>query len=259
MRLLLVTLLFAGLWNGCAAPDAQPTVENPPAPGFKTEASDPEAIRIADEVMKAMGGRSAWDQTRYIGWNFFGSRYLIWDKTEQRVRIESEADSFRMVLDLKEQDGLVWKNGRQLEHPDSLAKYLDQARRIWINDSYWLVMPFKLKDSGVTLAYLGRDSTEADRLQLTFDAVGVTPQNKYELKVNPESRLITEWTFYPNATDSLPRFTTVWENYQLYGSIQLSDSRGPDYSLAPVFVWDVLPESVFTDLSPVRPERLGKE
>jgi hypothetical protein len=259
MRLFFFIVLIAGVWGGCSSPVTQPTVENPPAPGFQVEASDLEAIRVADEVMKAMGGRAAWDQTRYIGWSFFNRRYLIWDKIDQRVRIESEPDSFRIILDLKKQEGLVWKSGRQLEHPDSLIKYLEQGRRIWINDSYWLVMPYKLKDSGVTLSYLGRDSTEADRLQLTFDSVGVTPQNKYEVKVDPESRLITEWTFYSNANDSLPRFSTVWENYQSYGAIQLSDSRGPDYSMAPVFVWEALPERVFTDLSPVRPETLGKE
>ena len=43
---------------------------NAPAEGFDLESSDPLAIVIADRVMHAMGGRRAWDQTRYLSWNF---------------------------------------------------------------------------------------------------------------------------------------------------------------------------------------------
>lgn len=46
-------------------------------------------------------------------------------------------------------------------------------------------MPYKLKDSGVTLKYKGEGQTEegepAQVLVLTFKDVGVTPQNKYEV------------------------------------------------------------------------------
>ncbi|HHL71578.1 MAG TPA: hypothetical protein ENJ29_03615, partial [Bacteroidetes bacterium] len=45
---------------------------NPPAPGFNLADSDARAIAIADEVMQALGGRRAWDKTRYITWRFFG-------------------------------------------------------------------------------------------------------------------------------------------------------------------------------------------
>ena len=45
-------------------------------------------------------------------------------------------------------------------------------------------MPFKLKNSGVTLKYLGdttatKDGKPADVLQLTFEGMGVTPDNKH--------------------------------------------------------------------------------
>ena len=44
-------------------------------------------------------------------------------------------------------------------------------------------MPYKLKDSGVTLKYKGQDTLEtghpAEKLQLTFEEVGKTPENKY--------------------------------------------------------------------------------
>ena len=62
---------------------------NPAAEGFDMAGSDKEAIAIADEVMEAMGGRKAYDNTRFISWNFFGARKHIWDKQTGDVRIET--------------------------------------------------------------------------------------------------------------------------------------------------------------------------
>ena len=86
---------------------------NAPAEGFDLESSDPLAIVIADRVMHAMGGRRAWDQTRYLSWNFFGSRKLLWDKTAGRVRIENSRDDQVVLLDLKEMTGRVFRSGTE--------------------------------------------------------------------------------------------------------------------------------------------------
>jgi hypothetical protein len=49
-------------------------------------------------------------------------------------------------------------------------------------------MPWKLQDPGVNLTYVKTEQlpngTTADILQLTFNAVGVTPENKYWLYVD---------------------------------------------------------------------------
>ena len=138
--------------------------------------------------MKASGGRYAWDQTRFIRWTFFNNRSLIWDKKQNRVRIESLKEDLKILLNLGDMTGKVWKNGEMFTQPDSIKKYLERGKGIWINDSYWLVMPFKLKDSGVTLKYLGKHNNtlgiECDVLELTFKAVGVTPDNKYHVYIN---------------------------------------------------------------------------
>lgn len=84
-----------------APPQSQQQVQpvpNPPAEGFNEANSDPYAITLADEVMEAMGGRKAWDNTRIIQWTFFGSRTLTWDKWEKRARIESHRSDFKAVL-----------------------------------------------------------------------------------------------------------------------------------------------------------------
>jgi hypothetical protein len=233
-----VLLLVILLLSNCAT--AKKSMLNPPAPGFDIQHSDTKAIAIADEVMAAMGGRKAWDDTRYFHWNFFGSRTLDWDKQLGRVRIDSEKDRFKAILNLSDNSGKIEKNGRLVTHTDSITFYLQKAKSIWINDSYWLVMPFKLKDSGVTLKYVGERNTEegqaADVLSLTFKEVGNTPDNKYEVYVDKKSRLITQWDFYTKNTDAEARFSTPWANYEKHGKLLLSADRGGDYQLTELSV-----------------------
>ena len=81
--LLLVLLSVASL-----LPQDAGAEENPPAEGFDLAGSDAEAIRIADRVMLAMGGREAWDSTRHLRWKFFGRRLHVWDKHTGDLRIE---------------------------------------------------------------------------------------------------------------------------------------------------------------------------
>lgn len=233
----LCILLIAIIFLACQKSEQheeKTIVGNPPAEGFNFDGSDPAAIELADSVMTAMGGRANWEATRFISWNF-GRRDLIWDKETGRVRIESSNDSTVYLVNVQTGEGRVQIKGQELTMPDSLAKMLDKAKSIWINDSYWLVMPFKLKDSGVTLKYLGEENNQQEVLcnvlELTFNEVGVTPENKYQVYVGIHDNLINEWRYYKNA--DLDSASAIWpfDNYKKYGSILLSadrsDGRGP--------------------------------
>ncbi|NKB66288.1 MAG: hypothetical protein GKR89_04435 [Candidatus Latescibacteria bacterium] len=235
----LLTLLVAVAISGAE--------QNPPAPGFDQQGSDAKAIEIADRVMERMGGRANWDGTRYLTWRFFGRRLHVWDKWTGRLRFEQ--GDLVVLMNVQDQSGRAWKGGEEIVQPDSLAAKLNAGYRAWINDSYWIAMPYKLKDSGVTLKYKGAGSTAdgraADILSLTFAGVGVTPQNKYEVFVDNEEGLVTQWAFYPKAADTEPRFVGPWANWQPYGAIWLSDARG-ERGHTDLAVFDELPESVFT-------------
>lgn len=230
---------------------------NPAAEGFNKTNSDQKAIEIANEVMAAMGGRKSWDETQYLVWNFFGRRKLYWDKHKGKVRIESFPDSTTYLINIFTGEGKVKRGDEVLEHPDSLALYTKKGKSIWINDAYWLVMPFKLKDSGVTLKYVGEDTTQtganADVLQLTFEEVGDTPDNKYLVYVDQESKLVSQWDFFGNFQDEAPRFSTPWEDYQDYGPIKLSGGRGKS-QLTEIGRFSIMPEAVFDDFAIVNPK-----
>jgi len=211
--------------------------------GFNAADSDLEAIAIADKTMMAMGGRSAYENARYLSWNFFGSRKHVWDKHTGQVYIKSLRDDYEIYMNINDMKGSLLMGGKEISQQDSLVKYLQKGKEMWINDSYWLVMPYKLKDSGVTLKYLGEGKTAegaaADKLELTFAKVGVTPQNKYHVYVDKKSNLITQWDFFTAATDSDPRFSTPWDGYKDYGGILLSGGRGKN-SLTEITVSDGL-------------------
>lgn len=225
---------------------------------FQAQAqSDSKAIAIANEVMEAMGGQEAYDNTRHIRWNFFGFRSLVWDKFEGKARVEIPSQEMTMLINVHDKTGKVMKAGKEMTHADSVKKYLDRAYGAWINDSYWLVMPFKLQDSGVTLKHVGEGKTlageEADILSMTFESVGLTPQNKYLVYVDKERKLITQWDFYRNADDEKAGFQTPWPDYRKFGNIMLSGGQSPrgGSRITDIGVYDELPASVYESLEAV--------
>ncbi len=230
-------LFIAVIVSACQTPAKEETasIGNPASEGFNFDGSDPAAIELADSIMMAMGGRANWDATRFISWNFFGRRDLVWDKATGRVRIESSNDSTIYLVNVQTGEGRVQIKGQELMEADSLAKMVERAKYMWINDSYWLVMPYKLKDTGVTLTYLGEEDNSKGELcnvlELTFNEVGVTPENKYQVYVGIHDNLVNEWHYFKSA--ELDSASAIWpfDNYKKYGNILLSadrsDGKGP--------------------------------
>lgn len=215
---------------------------------IKPVENDPKASKIADEVMNAMGGEKVWKNTRHFHWNFFGARTLIWDKWTGDVRIDIPKDEITYLLNINTMEGKAMVKGEEITDATELQNALEKAKSIWINDSYWLIMPFKLQDPGVTLTYEGEKATEtgamSDVLGLTFENVGLTPQNKYLVFVDKNSRLVTQWAFYRNAADEKPGFVLPWGEYKAYGKLLLSGDRG-ERDLTDIKVFKKLPQSVY--------------
>ena len=232
---------------------AQQDDENPPMDGFNLEASDAKAIEIADAVMHSMGGRANWDQTRYLSWSF-GRGDQVWDKWTGRFRYQR--DSLVVLMNITSKEGRAWADGQEITDPEAQQEHLNRAYRNWVNSSYWFIMPYKLKDSGVTLRYQGEGAMEdgraAEILGLTFEEVGFTPQNRYDIYVDKETMLVGQWSYYRNASDAEPQFTRPWRNWQKHGAVMLSNDRGEGrggqpFILPNVGVYETLPALVFED------------
>lgn len=246
MKYVLIFIALISIYSCNQLDKKQPNIiiENPAAEGFDLENSDAKAISIADSVMNAMGGRYNWDQTRFLQWNFFGSRKHVWDRKTNNIVIEGIKDTFKIKMNLNNLTGNVKYKGVDLTEQDSLYKYLEKGKSMWINDAYWIIMPFKLKDSGTTLNYIKSDTTSLGRsahvLSLMFKEVGDTPKNKYHIYVDDSTHLISQWDFYNDRTDTLPTFSTPWQKYKTFGNIKLSSSRGGDYIISEISTSDTL-------------------
>ncbi len=208
------------------------------------------AKTIAEEVVKAMGGTDNYNNIHFIKWDF-GKRILYWNKWTGDVRIENPEKEQVILLNVNTLQGKAYKNGILIKDEKKTKKLLNQGKRWWINDSYWLVMPWKLQDNGVTLKHIKTgnlpNENKADILQLTFESVGVTPNNKYWVYVDQKDHLIKQWDFFKNFNDNEPKFSKPWDNYQKTGKILLSFNRS-DFGPKNVVVKQELDSKIFTEL-----------
>ncbi|WP_086929672.1 hypothetical protein [Agarilytica rhodophyticola] len=217
---------------------------------------DSKAGMIANTSLEAMGGRKNYNDVRYISWLFFGRRFHVWDKHTGDIRIEyGEGKNNLLLMNIHNKKGRVWENGKEVKDKALLAEKMKWGYEVWINDSYWVVMPYKLHDPGVNLTYSREDKSSdgrpVDVLTMTFNEVGVTPENKYEVFIDKESHFITEFSYYPKVEDKEPKFLLPWKNWRPYGKIMLSDNRGEN-GMAPLNTFATLPTEIFNQYSPAK-------
>ncbi len=238
----------------------QPAEHAPPRAVFNLAGSDAKAVALAEEVVQACGGRENWEKTRYVTWRLFNKRLQVWDKTTGNLRVESRRSL--VLMNLNTMTGRAWKLDDELTEPEELRRAIQYGYEAFINDSYWMFMPFKLKDPGVTLKYLGvqlaPDSSTAEVISVTFQGVGVTPNNKYHVFIDPRTKLVTYWKYFMDATDPAPRFSTPWRDYQKHGNILLASDRGQKKNTG-LAVFEHMPASVFESPAPIDWEALNAE
>jgi len=242
-----------------AAAAAAAPVPNPPTVGGT---SDPKAVAVADATLAAMGGHAAWDATHFLRFNFVGRRTHYWDKWTGRHRLEGktkENEAFVVLDNVNTRQGAAYLGGKLVEG-DKGAKLVENSYAAWVNDTYWLLMPYKLKDTGVNLSYVGTqqlDGKEYDEIGLTFGAVGLTPGDHYWAWFNRGTHLMDRWAYLlqDQPRDAAPT-VWLWQGWQRYGGIMLAPHRvQPDgqkkLELSDLLVTAQMPDAVFTSPAPV--------
>ena len=216
MRLHLLIPIVALLAAGCSGSGSA-----------ETKDSDPKAVAVADQVLKALGGKAKWDAMPCLEWTFEsavkdtmrpGARHHVWDKKTGWHRVDGrnrQGQSFVIIHRLGEPGGKAWVDGVPIEG-DSLQKLVKRANSMWTNDTYWMLMPYKLHDQGVHLKYDG-EVTEGrmtyEKVALSFDNVGETPGDHYWIYVNRSSHRVEKWDFVLEG-DQPPAKTWTWEGYE---------------------------------------------
>jgi hypothetical protein len=98
----------------------------------------------------------------------------------------------------------------------------------WVNDSFWLLAPLKLKDRGVHVKDEGRktiDGAEREVLHLSFDKVGLTPNDQYRLYLDPDTHLVSSWDYMPEPGKTMH---ASWTDYQRSGGLTLATNHFMD-------------------------------
>jgi hypothetical protein len=197
-----------------------------------TGGSDARAIAIADQVMAALGGKQQWDALHGLRWSFGSmlgdsvrsTRRHAWDKMTGWHRVDGVnrlGQSYTFIHTVGDTNsGMAWMNGNKIEG-DSLKKLIQRANALWINDTYWMLMPYKLRDPGVTLKYAG-DTTMAgatyDKLALSFDHVGITPGDHYWVYVNRADHRVERWEMVLEG-DQPPPVAYTWEGWEQHDGL----------------------------------------
>jgi hypothetical protein len=97
-----------------------------------------------------------------------------------------------------------------------------EAFKAWTNDSYWLLAPLKLFDMGVTREALGRREVAGktyEVLQLSFQGVGMTPGDRYNLYIDSFTSLVAYWDYMPSAETTMQ---ATWEKYRHVEGLKLA-------------------------------------
>jgi hypothetical protein len=109
----------------------------------------------------------------------------------------------------------------------------------WTNDSYWLLMPLKLRDAGVKLSDIAmtRDYPPSRaRMTMTFENVGRTPSDAYDLSIDLREDRITHWVYRP---DAQTRKGFSWNAYQNFNGLELSTEKVSDDKSTRIYFTDV--------------------
>ncbi len=193
---------------------------------------------VGKALWNALGGDDGWKHARYLRFDWIvereGKRVVMrshyWDRFTGRYRVDGvdEGKRYSIYFNVDTRLGQAWLDGKKVTDAVQNKKRVDDGYEAFINDSYWLLAPFKIFDPGVTLTATGDDKgpngEACDVLKLTFANVGLTPQDIYWLYVDKKSHLVVEWKFVLGG-DNKPPTAFAWSDWRKVGPIMLASLR----------------------------------
>jgi len=231
------------------------------------ETRDPKAVEVTRAMMKAMGGEDAWNAAHFVRFDFkvkAGGKLVednahLWDRKDGRYHFEHATQDgkrqvilFRIADYERNKQGQAYLDGKKLEG-DAARKAVDDAYGSYINDSWWLCMPWKWFATGVSLKYLGPQKhagETADVVELTFGHVGLTPGDMYHAFVSQKSHLMDYWEY---TLQSKEKGAWDWQ-YGDYKGVKLASNHASSdhkatINMGDVRILDAVQDAFFTDPS----------
>lgn len=138
--------------------------------------SGPEADALAQKMLNSLNYEK-YKNTRFIEWSFRNaSHFYQWDRANAKVEVQW--DEYRVNLDLIAPfSSIGYKNGKRLNANEN-KDVVEDAIDFYNNDSFWLVAPYKVFDSGTKREIVTLEDG-SDGLLVTFSSGGSTPGDSY--------------------------------------------------------------------------------
>jgi len=154
-------------------------IYNEPLPrGIQSQNADALAMKMLTSL-----NYKAYKDTRFLEWSFAnGKHHYRWDKEVDTVLVAW--NDYEVHLNLKAPSkSSVTKNKVSLEDEEK-GRLIEKAISFFNNDSFWLVAPYKIFDSGTerSIVCLEEGSQE---LLVTYTSGGNTPGDSYLWKLQP--------------------------------------------------------------------------
>lgn len=197
-------------------------------------AASTEPQAVAARAFEVMAG-PAWEKARYLAFTFnveregniVASYPQRLDRFSGDYRVEGkdrEGRAFVVVMNTNTKVGRAWLDGVEVKDPKEL---LETGYRRFINDTYWLLMPLKLRDPGVKLESAGERTACADAwdvVKLSFDqGVGLTSGDQYWVWVNRDTGMVDVWEMLLQGQTEQRKVN--FRNYGRYGGLLISTRR----------------------------------
>ena len=197
---------------------------------------DDRADQVARELVQALGGQAAWEKARQLRFDFVvereGKRAAefrhLWDRYTGDYRVHGADKSgapYAVYFNVNTREGTTLVNGRPVEGEEK-KKLLETAYGRFINDTYWLLAPWKVFDPGVVREYAGEktgpDGALCDVIRLSFEeGVGLTPKDVYWLWVTRQGRRMVQWEYVLGGAQEDPTIA-LWKDWRTFSGISLS-------------------------------------
>lgn len=224
---------------------------------------DPKAVAVANAMQDAMGGLANWQKAHFVRFDYIVKngrrtsvqRSHLWDKWNGRYRLEEKMKDGKtevVLFNSATKEGSAYIDGNKLTG-DQAANALKQAYADYINDTWWLAMPFKWLYPGTNLKYIGvrrRGHDKYDVVELSFNSgAGLTPGDKYTAWVDQNSHLMTHYSY---VLQNHKRGGWNWEYTETNGIKLASNHIAADpeqISMGDVRILDSVDDAFFTDPS----------
>ncbi len=178
-----------------------------------------DAERLADEVLAAVN-KQAFDSLNYIEFTFRNTNNHKWDRVNNSV-----------IVKWAEQEVYL-----DLNRPmDSYSLLEAKAYQKFINDSFWLIAPFKIRDEGVIRSTV--DVENGRGLLVTYSTGGLTPGDSYLWIIGAEGRPVA-WKLW---TSNIPvgGLEFNWSEWKKMNEVWFSTVHDGKVTTVPVEVHSV--------------------